>query len=130
MIFVDVCKQQAGFNDPLLAPAYPIEEFSKYQHDVPYILDEFGGIKCAEANPAEDDSWGYGNSAITKEDFYNRLESQVRVLMENTDLVWGFCYTQLTDVEQEENGIYYYDRKSKYDMDRVKAIFQMPIIEK
>ena len=37
--------------------------------------------------------------------------------------MFGFCYTQLTDVEQEQNGIYCYDRSAKFDMDRIKAIF-------
>ena len=37
--------------------------------------------------------------------------------------MWGYCYTQLTDVEQEQNGIYCYDRSAKFDMDRIKAIF-------
>jgi len=27
----------------------------------------------------------------------------------------GFCYTQLTDVEQETNGLYTYDRQTKFD---------------
>ena len=117
-----------GFNRPVLSDPYT---FPTYEGDIPYILDEFGGIKCIEANPAKDgsDSWGYGNSARTKEDFYKRLEAQVRVLIEMSDKMWGFCYTQLTDVEQEQNGIYYYDRGTKYDMERVKAIFQMPVEE-
>ena len=38
--------------------------------------------------------------------------------------VCGFCYTQLTDVEQEKNGVYYYDRRPKLDMKRIKAIFE------
>lgn len=37
--------------------------------------------------------------------------------------IWGYCYTQLTDVEQEQNGIYYYDRTPKFDMKRIHAIF-------
>lgn len=117
-----------GFNRPILSDPYT---FPTYEGDIPYILDEFGGIKCIEANPAKDgsDSWGYGNSAKTKEDFYKRLEAQVRVLIEMSDKMWGYCYTQLTDVEQEQNGIYYYDRGEKYDMERVKAIFQMPVKE-
>ena len=40
-----------------------------------------------------------------------------------SDQVCGYCYTQLTDVEQEENGVYFYDRTSKFDMDRIHAIF-------
>ena len=115
-----------GFNRPVLEDPYT---FRRYEGDIPYILDEFGGIKCIEANPAKDgsDSWGYGNSARTKEDFYKRLEAQVRVLIEMSDVMWVYCYTQLTDVEQEQNGIYYYDRGTKYDMERVRAIFQMPV---
>ena len=117
-----------GFNRPILSDPYT---FPTYEGDIPYILDEFGGIKCIEANPAKDgsDSWGYGNSAKTKEDFYKRLEAQVRVLIEMSDKMWGYCYTQLTDVEQEQNGIYYFDRGVKYDMERVRAIFQMPVAE-
>lgn len=112
-----------GYNKPVLNDPYT---FPVYNFDMPYILDEFGGIKCLEANPSKE-SWGYGNSTVTKEDFYKRLESQVRMLIEMSDKIWGFCYTQLTDVQQEENGVYYFNRDSKYDMERVRAIFQMPI---
>jgi hypothetical protein len=96
-----------------------------YDKERPYILDEFGGIKCAETTPAKNgkSSWGYGDAAPTKEDFYKRLESQVNALLELGDQVCGYCYTQLTDVEQEQNGIYYYDRSAKFDMKRVHAIF-------
>ncbi|MBR0326291.1 MAG: hypothetical protein IIX09_00650 [Clostridia bacterium] len=34
----------------------------------------------------------------------------------------GFCYTQLYDVEQEQNGIYTYDRKPKLDVSIIKEI--------
>ena len=44
-------------------------------------------------------------------------------LMDIAENVWGYCYTQLTDVEQEQNGIYFYDRSSKFDMERIRAIF-------
>lgn len=102
-----------------------------YDGERPYFIDEFGGIKCLEANSTKDlakgatktSSWGYGKSAITKEDFYKRLESQVDALLGLSDKVWGYCYTQLTDVEQEENGIYFYDRRAKYDATRLKSIF-------
>ncbi len=113
-----------GFNRPVLNDPYT---FPTYEGDIPYILDEFGGIKCMEANPAKNGAWGYGDAAQTKEDFYKRLEGQVRALIEMSDKMWGYCYTQLTDVEQEQNGIYYYDRGEKYDMNRIKAIFQMEL---
>ncbi|NLS78893.1 MAG: hypothetical protein GXY76_16710, partial [Chloroflexi bacterium] len=40
--------------------------------------------------------------------------------------ICGFCYTQLTDVEQEQNGVYNYDRTDKFDMKRIAAIFGKP----
>ena len=108
---------------------YPLV-VEKYTGGKPYLLDEFGGIKCLEANPTKDatnrerkTSWGYGDSAVTKEDFYKRLEGQIDALLSISDQVWGYCYTQLTDVEQEENGIFFYDRKPKYDSARLKSIF-------
>ena len=96
-----------------------------YDGSLPYVLDEFGGIKCAETQPEGGNSWGYGNAAPTREDFYTRLEALVKAIVDHSDKICGFCYTQLTDVEQEQNGVYYYDRGEKFDMGRVKAIFQM-----
>ena len=97
----------------------------RYDGRVPYILDEFGGIKCAETQPEGGNSWGYGDAAPTREDFYKRLEAQVKAIVDHSDKICGFCYTQLTDVEQEQNGVYYYDRGSKFDMKRVSDIFRM-----
>ena len=96
-----------------------------YDGSLPYLLDEFGGIKCAETQPEGGNSWGYGDAAPTREDFYKRLEALVKAIVDHSDKICGFCYTQLTDVEQEQNGVYYYDRGEKFDMGRVKAIFQM-----
>ena len=111
-----------GFNRPVLNAHFT---FPQYDGSQPYILDEFGGIRCIEANPTKDGAWGYGESPLTKEEFYSRLEGQVAALMSLSDKLWGFCYTQLTDVEQEQNGLFYYDRTMKYDMARVKSIFTM-----
>ena len=103
-----------------------------YDGKRPYFIDEFGGIKCLETTPGVEldqkgkprtASWGYGKSAVTREDFYKRLEEQVDALLSLSDKVWGYCYTQLTDVEQEENGIFYYNRDKKYDSTRLKTIF-------
>ena len=96
-----------------------------YDGSLPYLLDEFGGIKCAETQPEGGNSWGYGDAAPTREDFYKRLEALVKAIVDHSDKICGFFYTQLTDVEQEQNGVYYYDRGEKFDMGRVKAIFQM-----
>lgn len=92
----------------------------------PYLVDEFGGIKWIppEREAYAPDSWGYGEGPKTLEEFYTRLEGLVRAVIEQPHVA-GFCYTQLTDVEQEENGIYNYDRTEKFDMERIRRIFQM-----
>lgn len=91
----------------------------------PYIIDEFGGIKWI---PREDlvfaaDSWGYGEDPQSLDEFYTRLEGLVDAVLAH-DHICGFCYTQLTDIEQEQNGVYNYDRSAKFDMTRVAAIFR------
>jgi hypothetical protein len=90
----------------------------------PYIVDEFGGIKwiAGQEQQFSEASWGYGNAPQTLDAFYDRLERQVQVIT-GLDHCCGFCYTQLTDVEQEQNGIYNYDRTVKFDMSRIRAIF-------
>lgn len=89
----------------------------------PYMVDEFGGIGWMAPEDRKD-SWGYGGLPQTEEEFYARLEGQIKAL-KDSEHVTGFCYTQLTDVEQEKNGIYYYDRSPKLDMNRIKAIFEL-----
>jgi beta-galactosidase/beta-glucuronidase len=91
----------------------------------PYILDEFGGIKWIHQDEEAfaDNTWGYGNDVRSLEDFYNTLEAEIDVINKYPEMT-GWCYTQLTDVEQEQNGIYTYDRKAKFDIDRIKSIFE------
>ena len=88
----------------------------------PYMVDEFGGLPWI---PKEEraNSWGYGQNIETLEDFYTILEKEIDAL-KACKYVVGFCYTQITDVEQEKNGIYYYDRRPKFDTARLKAIFE------
>ncbi|MBQ8324549.1 MAG: hypothetical protein IJX82_05325 [Clostridia bacterium] len=37
--------------------------------------------------------------------------------------ICGLCYTQLTDIEQEQNGLYTYDRTPKFPPEKIHAIF-------
>ena len=90
----------------------------------PYFVAEFGGIKwiAPENRPFADNSWGYGDAPKTVGEFYVRLEGLVGAI-NSQPYISGWCYTQLTDVEQEQNGIYKYDRSSKFDMKKLHAIF-------
>lgn len=88
----------------------------------PYMVDEFGGLPwIPQADRST--SWGYGDNIDNIEDFYRILENEVKAL-KSCPKVTGFCYTQITDVEQEKNGIYRYDRTPKFDTARIKAIFE------
>ena len=42
------------------------------------------------------------------------------ILLDDVNM-FGYCYTQLTDIYQEQNGIYKFDRGLKFDMDRIRA---------
>lgn len=91
----------------------------------PYFVDEFGGIKWNPAQQTDNvrtESWGYGQAPRSLEEFYERLSGQVDAIVGNPDIC-GYCYTQFTDVEQEQNGIYFYDRSEKFDMDKINEIF-------
>lgn len=82
----------------------------------PFMISEFGGIGWATEG-----GWGYGNGPKSEAEFYQRYEGLVNAQLDNPDL-FGFCYTQLTDIEQERNGLYYYNRKPKFDLKRLHAI--------
>ena len=60
------------------------------------------------------DSWGYGERPKTIEEFYARFEGMCNALLENKAM-FGYCYTQITDVFQEQNGIFKFDRSKKFD---------------
>ncbi len=129
---IDVYRTNTGFNRPTDFNFYEYPQYDKNTNK-PYLLDEFGGIKWVKGQDAfsgnTGESWGYGEPPHSLEEFYSRLEGQVDALMSISDNVWGYCYTQLTDVEQEQNGIYFYDRTPKFDMKRICKIFSKKPVE-
>ena len=90
----------------------------KYDRKLPFFLSEYGGIRWTE----DQAGWGYGQAPQSAEEFLNRLKGLTDVLLDNPHIM-GLCYTQLTDVEQEQNGLYTYDRKPKFDPALIYPIF-------
>ena len=83
----------------------------------PVFMSEYGGIRVELKEFEENDrekAWGYGNAATSLEEFYARYDGLTTALIDCPKMI-GFCYTQLTDVEQELNGIFRYDRTKKFD---------------
>ena len=83
----------------------------------PVMLTEFGGIGFELSGEG---AWGY-TSVENEDDF---LEDYTRIMDTIFDSVGlcGYCYTQLTDVEQEMNGLLTYDRRPKCDLKKIRAI--------
>ena len=88
----------------------------------PYFVDEWGGFGyIPKADKFE--GWGYGNLDIkTPEQFAKYIEEQAE-LMRLDECIAGHCFTQLTDVEQEQNGVYTYAREEKAPTEMLRAIF-------
>jgi len=82
----------------------------------PIIVSEFGGIAFKSET-----GWGYGNQVDSEEAFLERFRSITQAIKE-TDYICGYCYTQVTDVQQEVNGLLREDRTPKVEMDKIKAI--------
>jgi len=83
----------------------------------PILITEFGGISYQKDSQA---GWGYSN-AQNDDDLINRYYDVVSALLESP-VIQGFCYTQITDVEQEINGLLTYHRQPKVDVRVIKAI--------
>ena len=115
-----------------LLPQHPdgsyFENFPKVQltkrHGQPYVVDEIGGIRFIPKGRKvfAENSWGYNDTPETEEAFLERLRLTVKAFVDCPH-IQGFCYTQLTDVEQEQNGVYNYDRSDKVPKEKLFAIF-------
>ncbi|MGJ5820765.1 glycoside hydrolase family 2 protein [Paludibaculum fermentans] len=87
----------------------------------PLYLSEFGGIAYilpGSKVPAE--AWGYSGVEKTPEAALGRLSGQYDAIAQSP--IMGICYTQITDVEQEINGLMSYDRKPKFDVKKLKEL--------
>ena len=86
------------------------------------FVSEYGGIKWETDKTVK--SWGYGDDVKTPDEFAERYRGLTQALISNKKM-FGFCYTQLYDIEQEQNGLYDYKRKKKFSDDiyeKIKAV--------
>ena len=111
--------------DRLMTEGVLVDRFSKRQtyKGGPTFVSEYGGIRWAAGEKDENrcGSWGYGKDVADMEDFFRRYKGLTDALLDN-DQMFALCYTQLTDVEQEQNGLYTYDRQAKFDIQRLHDI--------
>jgi beta-galactosidase/beta-glucuronidase len=99
---------------PYLAPG-------QVYNGTPLYLSEFGGIAyIPEGANVPQGSWGYSGVEKSVQAALDRLNGQYRAIAANPFM--GICYTQLTDVEQEVNGLLTYDRKPKFPAEELRKI--------
>ena len=82
----------------------------------PIMISEYGGISIAGSG-----GWGYSEAESAQ-----KLEERLRGLVqsvENIPYISGCCYTQLTDVQQEVNGLLTTDREPKLPIETMRRIF-------
>lgn len=104
-------------NFTIKSPGLYVDKQVAYDKKAPFFVSEYGGIRWTD----EASGWGYGNAPKTKEEFLERLKGLTDVLLDN-EKMFGFCYTQLTDVEQEQNGLYTYHREPKFEAEEIRRI--------
>lgn len=94
-----------------------------YQHThEPIMLTEFGGISY---RPQPSTAW-FGYGTVTDADaFLSRYRELVDAILESPAIA-GFCYTQLTDTQQETNGLLTANREPKFAMATVRSITDRP----
>ena len=88
----------------------------------PFIIGEFGGIVW-ETSRTKEDTWGHGGTFTNEDALFERIEKLINEI-QSSGIISGFCYTQFSDIEQEKNGIYTYDRQPKFEMERIRSIFE------
>lgn len=78
----------------------------------PFVLSEYGGYSCAVlGHTSTEASYGY-RTCRTEEEFSDafwKLQEKIRSLEKKG--LCGAVYTQVSDIEEEINGLYTYDRK-------------------
>jgi beta-galactosidase/beta-glucuronidase len=92
-------------------------------HGQPIMLTEVGGLLIQPDLPADQFDRLYSTYASfkTTEEILERYKDIMEGIA-SLPFVSGFCYTQLTDVEQEINGLLTYDRRPKVDPADIAAI--------
>lgn len=94
-----------------------------------FMVTEYGGIAFTNIGIQEDmggmETWGYHDKVTDEEAFFARYKGVTDAIRE-LDYCQGYCYTQLTDVMQEINGLVTPDRKPKVDVERFAALNRNP----
>jgi beta-galactosidase/beta-glucuronidase len=116
-VYVDPAKLLGGQK-----PGRPLYAEGAAYEGQPVILTEYGGIAFVTENK---ENWGYGDGVKDETGFFARyagLTNAVKAI----PYLRGYCYTQLTDVMQEINGLMTADRKLKVSLEKIREVNNNP----
>ncbi len=86
----------------------------------PLMVSEFGGIRFDRGDQAE--AWGYATAEDVRQ--FEAALREVFGALQASDLLAGFCYTQLTDTRQEANGLTDQNRVPKLPVATIRHIVE------
>lgn len=121
-ILADRYGTRAGIDQVLQGPgpygrrvALPSQDVGGAGSSIPVMLTEFGGIAFRSGG-----TWGY---AVVSDDaeFDTALEG-IFDAIHGSEVLTGFCFTQLTDTAQEANGLLRDDRSPKLPVARIREL--------
>lgn len=89
-----------------------------HYHGEPIVLTECGGISLGIT--LDEKEWGYSN--VTTSDQFIAEYKKIIDAINDSEVLVGFCYTQLYDIEQEKNGLLFASREPKIDLNKILEI--------
>ena len=101
------------------ASGHPVFDVGYRYSGQPVLVSEFGGLRVADSG-----GWGW-LEVKDRDEFVRDYGALIGSLMERGP-VEGFCYTQLTDVQQEQNGLLTAEREPKVDPELLRPLTQSP----
>lgn len=111
--FRESLKSVEDFGKIVEKPLFAEEQIYRGQ---PVVLTEFGGISISE-----DGEGGWGYTSVEKTGFLEELK-RIMEAISQSELICGYCYTQLADVEQEINGLLTREHQYKFEPEQIKKI--------
>ncbi len=85
----------------------------------PFFISEYGGVAFETDTAKEFNTWGYGERITDLKEVLSKISDLTNAFADN-EYITGICYTQLSDVEQEINGLLDHNHEYKFDVEDIK----------
>ncbi len=113
----EVARRLSEMRPEAICDPNPERPWNEPWHGQPFFLSEIGGIAWPPQIQT-DGTFSYGETPQTEAEFLDRFGRLLAVIRADRR-IFGYCYTQLTDIYQEVNGIYYFNRTPKIAPERI-----------